>query len=445
MKIKKILPAGLVLLLVLVWYSAISDAIEAPLAYKEHLKKAKQYEKEERYQYAIEEYEAAIAAKPDNLELYEKQIKAYEKLGNTDAVLAKCDYIIQNFEDNREAYQKELDYYVKKQEYETAAELAIAAKQAYPKDEKIAKVYQQLQNTYSQVYASYPQMSGIYNGCVHVTDEGGQSGILYETGEVRTSVVFDAVGFYSNVEDSDIQIAPVCVDEKYYYMDENGYKALVNEEGYDDLGEVSEGVMTVGKKGSYGYAVWNLENRSFAAKTKLKWHYAGKMYNGVAAVYKDGKWALINSEYKEITKYKYSEIVLDEFGICSRNSVAFVREGEKDKYKLIRTTDGKDITKAEFDDVKPFAGGDLAAVCKDGCWGYIDASGKLQIKYQYEDAKSFSDKYAPVYSQGSWGYIDKENELVIDYQFEDAKQFSVNGRAPVVLGGNWTIIQPYIY
>ena len=200
--------------------------------------------------------------------------------------------------------------------------------------------------------------------------------------------------------------------------------------------------MAIGKDGKYGYAIWDYENRKFTAKTELKWDKVGTMCGNAAAVCKDGKWALINSEFKEITKYKYEDIIMDEFGFCSINGVAFAKEDGK--YKMI-DLEGKDITKAEFDNAKPFVGGEYAAVCKDGKWGFVDVKGEIKIECEYDDADSFSSIYAPVMKEEKWGYIDKKNKLIFNYQFDGAKQFSEGGIAPVCINNVWQLIHAYIY
>lgn len=442
MKTKKLVPIAFVVLLVLAWYSSCSKIIGAPIDYNRHLKAAKKYEKEERYQYAIEEYDAALEYKPENFELYYKKMENYEKLNDTSSMISVCTYIIENFEKSENAYLKQLEYYIGEADYETAASIAKTAVVKHPESKKIKEYYKQLRGLYSEIYAAYSQMSAIRNNSIIVENEDGKKGLINGEGKVIVKLNYENISMYSNVEDSKENLSAVQKDGEWYYMDEKGYKALVNEEKYDFLGEISQGIMAVGKKGKYGFAVWDMENRSFSAATKMKWDYVGTFLNGVAAVCKDDKWALINTKFEEITKYKYDEIIVDEFDLCSRYKVVFVREG--DKYKLINL-EGEDITKAEFDFVKPFSNGELAAVCKDGKWGFINTEGELKIKYKYEDAKSFSDLYAPVMKDGLWGYINKKEEVTVDYQFEDAKQFSTLGIAPVYSNERWQLIKLYIY
>ena len=91
-----------------------------------------------------------------------------------------------------------------------------------------------------------------------------------------------------------------------------------------------------------------------------------------------------------------------------------------------------------IDEGKNFSEG-LAAVKKDGKWGYIDKQGNLVIEYKYEIAESFSEELALVYTDKKYGYIDTKGNTVIDFKYESANSFS-GGLATVKENGKWLII-----
>lgn len=66
----------------------------------------------------------------------------------------------------------------------------------------------------------------------------------------------------------------------------------------------------------------------------------------------------------------------------------------------------------------------MAAVKKDGKWGYIDDEGKVVIEPKYDAAYSFSEGLAAVQSNGKWGYIDKTGKLVIPFILDSTYAFS---------------------
>ena len=79
--------------------------------------------------------------------------------------------------------------------------------------------------------------------------------------------------------------------------------------------------------------------------------------------------------------------------------------------------DGKRFSQESYDEARGFSEG-LAAVCKQGLWGYIDREGKLVIPCQFKKAGSFSDGYAVVDKSGTglpsdYGYIDKTGKFIL--------------------------------
>ena len=70
-------------------------------------------------------------------------------------------------------------------------------------------------------------------------------------------------------------------------------------------------------------------------------------------------------------------------------------------------------------------------------YGYIDKTGKIIIKPQFNDAGGFFEGLASVIIGDKRGYIDKTGKIVINPQFDDAGEFSKGGLAQVRIGGEW--------
>jgi len=137
------------------------------------------------------------------------------------------------------------------------------------------------------------------------------------------------------------------------------------------------------------------------------------------------------------------------------------------------------IIPLQFQDARSFSDG-MAAVKKDGMWGYIDRLGQWVIPPEYpypvgdyssglayigkqflnkngkpafggamfENARSFKPKgdnaLAAVQISGKWGFIDINGESVISPKYDDAGDFADNGEglslAPIKVGGIWGYI-----
>ncbi|HSP64398.1 MAG TPA: WG repeat-containing protein, partial [Pyrinomonadaceae bacterium] len=60
----------------------------------------------------------------------------------------------------------------------------------------------------------------------------------------------------------------------------------------------------------------------------------------------------------------------------------------------------------------------LHPIVEKGKWGYIDDSGTVVIKPQFDDAKPFYEGLGRVRVGAKWGFIDRTGEFAIPPQFE---------------------------
>ena len=112
------------------------------------------------------------------------------------------------------------------------------------------------------------------------------------------------------------------------------------------------------------------------------------------------------------------------------------KQGENSKYGYIDRT-GKIVIKPQFDLTFSFSEG-LASVKIGDKYGYIDKTGKIVINPEFDDAEEFSEGLAKVKielfgkelsrkiggSFGNWGYIDRKGSYIIKPQFYRASSFS---------------------
>lgn len=68
----------------------------------------------------------------------------------------------------------------------------------------------------------------------------------------------------------------------------------------------------------------------------------------------------------------------------------------------------------------------LAAVKKNGKWGFVDTTGKLIVPLEYDLTNGFRDYLAPVKKNGLWGYIDTSGRIIIEPQFTLVNDFYFN-------------------
>ena len=85
------------------------------------------------------------------------------------------------------------------------------------------------------------------------------------------------------------------------------------------------------------------------------------------------------------------------------------------------------ILEPQFDAAWEFREG-MAAVMKNGKWGFIDKKGKFLIQPQFEDAAFFSGGLAPVEISGKYGYIDRTGKVVVQPEYDYAYHSSMDWR-----------------
>jgi hypothetical protein len=83
---------------------------------------------------------------------------------------------------------------------------------------------------------------------------------------------------------------------------------------------------------------------------------------------------------------------------------------------------GKRIGDKKYDEISNFSEG-LAAVSKDGLWGFVDKTGKEIIALKYANTLGFSEGLAAVELNKKTGFIDAQGKEIIPFQFDNAASF----------------------
>lgn len=163
---------------------------------------------------------------------------------------------------------------------------------------------------YEETKLSFSSATDFWNGCA-VVEQDGKFGLINEAGQIVIDPIYDQIGVF----DETGSYAPIRVGDVEYYINSQGDPSLAVDSTYENLGIFSQRVAPVSVKGTYGY----LDRQSH--HSDFLWDYTGPIYNGMGAVQKDGKWALVNSNLKELTEYCYDDIARNEFGICSAQAL----------------------------------------------------------------------------------------------------------------------------
>lgn len=409
----------MVVICVIGWFTVGSQLMKQSSLYSDYVKEADAWVERGLYQRAISNYNLAMEEK-ETEELYIKINTAY-----------KLRY--------EEAPDETID------DYMDFLEIAVAA---HPANKELV-------DSFVDVYFIESKYEEIYN-CLIAAIDGG-----YDTEEVRTELRKARYAFklrrseFSGLKQSTGEFYSAgrnqgwnvyCVEDGYLLTNEYDYVSCVNDEGMvvatgkdsrilDTSGMVygifkgkvtdaslfEDGLVAACVDGIYSYYD-DLADKQFG-----EYEMAGSFQNGKAAVKKDGKWMIIDTKGKVVSK-QYDEIVLDYVGHYLVNNTMIAKSNG---VYGIYDEDLKLKCELKYADVDILTNDEIIAVSKDGKWGFAQSNGKILIEPVYEDARSFSNGLAAVKKDGKWGFIDRDGNLVIDYQFSNAGYMSAEGICPV--------------
>lgn len=429
-KYRAIIPIVLIVLMVLSWYSLLSNSLKIEKQYNTYLKEARKFAENEITKYAIENYYKAIEVK-NNPEIYIEVADYYKKIENNKSYLEWCETFMEQFPTNSKAYEYLLDAYVADEDYKSSFDILNIAQKRGISTEKIKKISKELEYVYSIDYNSYEDV-GVYSNNFCATQNKEVWGYVNRFGEQRVGDKYIEAGEFTQSG-----FAPVVTrDEEAFFIDKTGAKVLASKEKYESFGNLVDEMISA-KKGNGKYVYVNQEFKVLLEE----YDYASTFCGGIAAVKNGNSWTLIGKDGKTISKDSYEDIKLDEKEIAMRNERAFVAKTEG-KYVLVDEK-GKQVGNNEFEDAKVFLSEAPAAVKIDGKWSFIKKDGKLLSEKKYDDARSFSNGLAAVCINGVWGFIDEKENIVIEPQFYDAKDFNEKGSCFVKTGEKWQLLKLY--
>jgi len=213
-------------------------------------------------------------------------------------------------------------------------------------------------------------------------------------------------------------------DGKHGYIDETG--KIVIEPKFDNWTNFSEGLAAV----SVGFE-WGYIDKTGKWAIPPQFSVGRPFSDGLAlvGVPLSGKVTFPPGPVKHEFIDKTGRVVINpEHDILNGSfsegfaAVQFITNMGVD-YVLMDKT-GKTLLVVQDFQLRGFSDG-LAAVKKDGKWGYVDTNGRFLIAAQFDEAESFSEGLAAVKVDTKWGYIDRHGRMVIKPTFDSgAREFS---------------------
>ncbi len=413
---------------VLGYYSSITES------YQSHIEKAEAYMEKKIYIDAVSEYELALKVKSDDYDTAMKIVDLYDNLENENGWIKACQNAMAAEPSQSKPYLMLADYYIENSRFQDAYSILKKAEQNLEELTEINQRIISIKGKYELESLRYDTITPFFysdnlkTGYAVVSSEQ-EKGVIDTSRSITATIKYEDIGLPGQ------EVTPVCREQEWYYINEDGYRKLVPDTPAEYLGTFHNDYAPAKINGVYGYLDKKMQEIHF------EYEYTGCFANGLAAVKKDGKWAVINSSFENVTGFDFDEILMDEYGFCSTYNVFFARQG--DNYYLY-DKEGKCISEA-FEDAKLFASDEPAAVKRDGKWGFISQSGEVLTKFKYENADSFSLGYAPYCENGKWGCIDEKGNVLIQPTFDTLHPFSHNGYALAESDGSQQFVVITIY
>ena len=427
MTMKKILVPIIILLLICGWGNIIGRNAGEIKSYKEHMANAKALDEKEIYVDALEQYKKALEFTKDKFPIEEAILDDYLNLKKYQDFEKQGSMILENYNYPRSTVKKMVDYYMDRKQSANALKLVNAYLEKNKDDEELVELQGKLRGIYTDVYFSGDSINEEYNGFYVFTDDE-KEGLLKSDGTEKIKSIYDEIYPYGK----EPNYAAVSDEGQLYYIDKNGYKKLMTDFEVEALGVFGNKLAPYVSEGKYSYIDENADKA-----TETIYDFAGSFANKRAAIKQGDKWAIIKSDFSQVTDFIYDDVILDDLGFSTSQNVYIAKLNGK--YHIF-DLDGNMKGSEGFDEAKAFMSDDATAVKIDGKWGFVNRSGDIEMMTEYKDAKPFSNGFAAVYDGKMWGYINKNSTVVIDFEFNEAGSFNSSGIAAVRKGA-WKFIK----
>lgn len=423
---------GVLALVACSWFTLISDTQKANAAYMTELNTARSKVENGLYEVALEYYDKAMKLR-DSIELRDEMAQVYQDHASGSAYESFCEDLLNDYPKEVRPYERLALLYRDTEAFDACFDLMETAQKRGLKSDVLETLKKELAYAYDLERSAAVTVSGSFSaGYCAVQYKSGYWGFVNGLGTAVAS------GAY-------YKVSPFSTAGCAITIDKEGKAAVINVSGkqlslsknikVEDCTALIGGKMAVKYNGKYHYC------DAYFKELFGEYDYAGSFGDGVAAVMVGSKWAIINESGNKVTEFVFDDIKLDDQGIAFRDGKGFAK---KDGNYIMIDTKGNQVGNESWQDVDAFNSDKIAAVMKNGKWGFVNSAGSLVVDYTYSNAKSFSNGMAAVALGDKWGYISATDyALKIEATFAEAYDFSRVGTAFVKNGDQYRLLRIY--
>lgn len=427
---RMLIPAVLAVLLVASWYMLVSNNKKEEDKYQQFLTEARFQAEMGVPVRAVENYTEALRIKKSP-ELYDEVARYLKEQGKTSVHLSWCETFLNEYPKEPMAYDRLLEAYYAGKDYESCFDMIQRAKKRHVSSDYLTEIETALMYEFTLDYNTYVDV-GVFSNNYCAVKKKEAWGFVTRFGEQRIYCKYQAVGAYTQSG-----YASVLKDGEAYFINKKGEKILGTNVPYLRFGQLVQDLVPAQKEdGRYLYLNSRMED-AFG-----DYEYASSFNSGIAAVKDKGEWFFIDTSGNKLFGATYRGVILDEKEIAFRAERAFVSDDGTNYYMIDAA--GNRVGNLVFEDAKTFASQEPAAVKMEGKWCFVTVSGERTSKERtYEDARSFQNDLAAVCVDGKWGFVDTKEDIAIEPQFDGAKDFNEKGSCFIKKGEEWQLLKLY--
>ncbi|MCG3179052.1 MAG: hypothetical protein BIFFINMI_01383 [Phycisphaerae bacterium] len=247
-----------------------------------------------------------------------------------------------------------------------------------------------------------------------VVQLGTRWGILGPDGEAAVEPKYDSIAAPSE---------GLCVARSagaWFYLDAKG-REIGRDEKWQSIQPIKDGLGRVQKNGR-----WGIVDSTGKVLIEPRFFQMQDFSHGLAAVFDQGGWGYINRKGEMVIQPQFAQVAPFSDGLAivrtRSNTVGAVNEK------------GELVIPAKYRSIGQFTGGTAVVTDEHGKAGIIGQGGDVIVPVGYDAVCVFAGDMARVCRNGKWGYVDRKARVVIPPAFDQADDFGADGKASVSIG-----------